>query len=200
MKTIEAIIMTLIVGTVIPLSLFLAGWWGSLPYVEGDRVFRIAVVAFGCGVVIELLVFQSLRRSLWKFSHMTYLAIFVFYSVGLFGVFMGVPLPNLFTGMLAGWFIGRKWSYQRLPREQFNRKVRGVAGMTTGVLTILCIISAWLALRDPFTAANLRGMFRLSFTPTFPMIWGVVIVGGIGLLTIQWHFTVWAAKRAFMTT
>ena len=200
MKMLETMMLTLIVGAVIPISFFLAGWWGSLPYLEEHLIGRVAMGAFGCGVVLELLLFQTIQRTLWQLSQFTYLLIFVFYSVGLFGMFMGVPVPNLLAGTLAGWFIGGKWAYQRLPREQFKRKVRWVAGMTTGVLTILCAFSAWLAVRDPFTAANLRGMFRLSFTPTSPMIWGVIIVGGIGLLTAQWCVTVWAAKRAFMTT
>lgn len=61
-----------------------------------------------------------------------------------------------------------------------------IAWFTVGVLLAACITSATLALRDPFTADNLKGMLGLPFEVTQEKIYWLILTGGGALLAMQW--------------
>ncbi len=66
------------------------------------------------------------------------------------------------------------------------------------MLAIACIASATIALLDPYTAGNLEGMLGLSFDVTTSMIVALIIIGGAGLLAVQWVLTGAAVRRSHM--
>ncbi len=53
-------------------------------------------------------------------------------------------------------------------------------------MAFICTSSAFLALRDPTTAANIEGMLCLTFEVTQEMIIALIVVGGAGLLGLHW--------------
>jgi hypothetical protein len=61
-----------------------------------------------------------------------------------------------------------------------------VAGFTTGALALVCMASAIIALADPYTEANLQGMFGLPFEVTQNMVIGLIAIGGSVLLVFNW--------------
>lgn len=65
------------------------------------------------------------------------------------------------------------------------------------MLAAFCAAAAWLALRDPTTAANLEGMLGLGFTVSTGTIWGLILIGGAGLLAAQAGAAVLSAKMAY---
>jgi hypothetical protein len=67
---------------------------------------------------------------------------------------------------------------------------------TTGVMGFICAASAYLALRDPTTAANLEGMLRLQFDVTQGMIIALIVVGGTALLGLHW----WLIKKTIQVS
>ena len=62
---------------------------------------------------------------------------------------------------------------------------------------MVCAASAVLALGDPYTAANLEGMFSLSFQVTVPMLAGTVLLGGALLLGLQFLMVKASAAIAY---
>ena len=63
---------------------------------------------------------------------------------------------------------------------------------------LIAIISGAIAISDPWTAANLQGMFNLrAFTITPAMVVGVVIVGAPLLVVVQYWLARLAAIAAF---
>jgi len=58
-------------------------------------------------------------------------------------------------------------------------------------MAFICVSSAFLALLDPSTAANLEGMLRLNFDVTQVMIIALIVVGGGSLLIMHW----WMVKK-----
>lgn len=99
---------------------------------------------------------------------------------------MGVPVFNLALALPAGLFIGRKLAHHPLSVGAENRMKTRTNLYATGVMAFICASSAFLALRDPTTAANLEGMLRLSFEVTQGMIIALIVVGGAGLLGAHW--------------
>ena len=68
-----------------------------------------------------------------------------------------------------------------------DKLIHSTALITTIILFGICLISAWIALKDPLdTALNLQGMFQLGFTVTQNMVLGIVMFGGVVLLGLQY--------------
>jgi hypothetical protein len=114
---------------------------------------------------------------------------FLFYSVGLFGFFMGVPVFNLGLAIPAGFILGSRLVARQADETELRFATRNVARFTTGVLALICGASAFIALTDPYTASGLQGMFGLPFEVTQNMIIGLIVVGGFSLLIFNWLLT-----------
>ena len=79
-------------------------------------------------------------------------------------------------------------------QDVFKEEMQKGARFAFVVLLIVCFCSAYIALLDPFTGANLRGMLGLSFEVTNTHTWLLIILGGAGLLLVQ-HFLLMTAGR-----
>lgn len=104
-------------------------------------------------------------------------------SVLVFGMFMGVPVPQLALGAVAGAFAARG-----------GHDIRATRRMTVGWLALFCVASAVLALASPSTTTDLEGMLTLPFEVTTPMVVGLIVVGGAALLAAQYRVTGFAAR------
>ena len=99
------------------------------------------------------------------------LAMYMFVSFVVFTVFMGVPIFNVVVGILGGVY---------LVKQKANKKTLKYYRIFSFAILLLAFIgSAVIALTDPYTSANLEGMFNLSFQVTMLHIWLIVIIGGI---------------------
>jgi len=175
---------------VLPVTLFLAGWWSSISLGDNDAIFSIAMGGLGLGILIDAVVLKPKLKSLETLKPSTYRGVYIFYSIMTLGFFMGVPVFNLLLGSLAGRFIARVGLFRSYAPEKMRSLIKSTALFTSMVLLGICLISGWIALKDPLdTAINLQGMFGLGFTMTPMMIYGLVIVGGIGLIIVQYFIT-----------
>lgn len=191
----EMILYKIIFWGVLPSILFLAGWWSSIGLKDNQEIFSIALAGIGLGILIDVLVLKPWLRSLETLSSGILISVYVFYSIMVLGFFMGVPLFNVGLGILAGRFIARVGLYKGLTKVQMDKLIHSTATITTIILFGICLISAWIALKDPMdTAINLQGMFQLGFTVTESMVLGIVVFGGILLLIVQYILTVRFAK------
>ena len=191
----EMILYKIIFWGVLPTILFLAGWWSSIGLKDNQEIFSIALAGIGLGILIDVLLLKPWLRSLETLSNGILISVYVFYSIMVLGFFMGVPLFNVGLGILAGRFIARVGLYKGLSKVQMDKLIHSTARITTIILFGICLISAWIALKDPMdTAINLQGMFQLGFTVTESMVLGSVVFGGILLLIVQYILTVRFAK------
>jgi hypothetical protein len=151
----------------------------------------VSLIGLGCilgaaaGIVCNVLFLHKLAAH--PYSQRTWVAVLllVLYSIGIFGFFMGVPVFNILTGMLAAVYIGRQAKILGRDPASFTRQLKQTQILLFFVLLILCAASAWLALSDSHTAANLEGMFSLNFSLTQPILAAIILVGGAMLLAFQ---------------
>jgi hypothetical protein len=191
----EMILYKIFFWGVVPTILFLTGWWSSIGLKDNQEIFSIALAGMGFGILIDVLVLKPWLRSLETLSSGVLIGVYVFYSIMVLGFFMGVPLFNIGLGILAGRFMARVGLYKGLNKTQMDKLIESTAKITTLILFGICLISAWIALKDPLdTAINLQGMFQLGFTVTESMVIGLVIFGGFILLILQYVLTVRFAK------
>lgn len=183
----EMILYKLMIWGVVPTILFLAGWWSSIGLQDNDAIFSIAVGGLGLGILIDAVVLKPKLKSIETLKFSTLMIIYVFYSIMVLGFFMGVPVFNVALGILAGRFMVRVGLYKGYSLPQMKALIRDTAVFVTVVLIGICLISAWIALIYPLdTAINLQGMLGLGFTVTPLMVFGLVGIGGIGLILTQY--------------
>jgi len=173
----------LLLGLVILGFFFCIGWWLAF-WLDLDLIVG-AVGGAVFGAAADVLALWWLLPRLFTMKWLPLMVIYLLYSVFLYGFFMGVPVFILCMGAVAGWYIGRRSHIGGIGKPAFARLLRRTQLWCAFVLLMACMVSAYIALSDPYTAGNLEGMLSLPFTLTRGMIWGTVIAGGSALLLIQ---------------
>ncbi|MEW5958218.1 MAG: hypothetical protein AB1801_10870 [Chloroflexota bacterium] len=202
---IETIILGAIIGVTVPLTLLVAGWFISASLSMVRLLFfpesLIPVAAFGglgLGIGLDVFFLKRWASQAHHFDLRLLSLLYLFYAPGLLAFFMGVPVFNLGLGVIAGMYIG--WRCRRLEANeaQFQQQARQAGLFTAGVMGLIAVISGAIALNDPWTAANLQGMFNLrTFTITPALIAGLVISGAPLLVLAQYWLARLAAIVAF---
>ena len=209
MRRLERLTVALALGGIPPLVGLLAGWWGSVPLVAERWIWLGALLGLLVGTLVDALYLRRWVRRAPELSWWSWAAVYIFYTAGAYGSFMGVPVPLAALALPAGIIVGSRLARTGAlasrgapvaANASATHLTRRACGFTTGVMAAACIASAALSLTDPHTAANLEGMLGLPFDVTPAMILGLILVGGAGLLIVQWWITAltirWVAARA----
>jgi protein-S-isoprenylcysteine O-methyltransferase Ste14 len=106
---------------------------------------------------------------------------------------MGVPVFNLIIGIFAGIFVARGAASAGEDEKSATARIAKVAWFATAVLAVVCAASAYFALSDSYTSANLSGMLGLNITSS-AVNW-IIVVGGVSLLTAQYWLTRFAGTK-----
>lgn len=189
MSKLESFFIGVIIGPVLPLLFFVIGWWTSF-FFGAERLIPIfSLLGLGTGCIVDLIIYKKLMKAYW-WKQGVLAMIYLFYTIGFFGFFMGVPIFNLAVGAMAGVFMGRRFFHRSLTQEQSEKASTSFAYFTAVTMALVAMASAYFATKDiRDTALNLRGMLKLSFLPTKHMIIVLIVVGGIGLVLTQYWIT-----------
>lgn len=188
-RKLEKTILALILGLIAPILGLLAFWWAALPLLPEKWIPFTALAGLLLGIGVDVVFLKRWVRKADKFSVKLWMAIHLFYTVGIFGMFMGVPVVNALLSIPAGFVIGGKLAVENADLPLVRKATCATAWFTTIILFLICVSSATLALLDPTTGANLQGMFSLGFEVTQEMIVGLILVGGLLLLAFNWALT-----------
>ena len=118
MRKIEIAAIGVLFGAVPIIICFLAGWWISIPFVPESLIYLFALTGFVVGVLVDLVFLKTWIRNAYSMQPIVWMIIYLFYSVGMFGFFMGVPVFNIalahtgrfFCRGMAGSYPGRLFS------------------------------------------------------------------------------------------
>lgn len=189
MRIIEKVLIGIILGAIFPLLGFIAVWWGIFAFLPGKIPFQLSFIGLLAGIIVDVFYLKRWVEDAYSIHLKIWMAVYVFYSIGMLGFFMGVPVFNLILAIPAGWFIGSWLARQKADSDELGRMKRKTCLFTTGVLAAVCVASGSIALVDPYTGSDLQSMLGLHFEVTRLMLAGVIIIGGIGLLALQWVIT-----------
>jgi hypothetical protein len=193
MKKIDWIIGGIFFGFIFFITCYCVGWFIGAG-IGGNAVFIGCALGAAAGIAIDVLFLKKILLNMYCLHPLLLVSVFLLYSVGIFGFFMGVPAFNALLGIATGWYIGRRAKVTGA--GHYRKPLTKAVLFSTGVLALFCAASAWLALTDRFTAANLEGMLNLGFRVTDTMIWGIILVGGALLLAFQAAAVAIAARTA----
>lgn len=190
MKTkLERSILGLILAPLMPLTFLLGGWWLAYVFLPESWIFLGALSGLLLGLLLDFPLLKKWLNDAGALAMPFWAVLFVFYSIGLFGFFMGVPVFNLVLALPAGFILGSRLASRHADETKLRVVSRRASGFTTFVLALICMASAMIALADPFTEANLQGMLALPFDVTRGMVIGLIAVGGVVLLLLNWLLT-----------
>jgi len=190
MKTkIERLFFTFLLAPPMPLTLFMGFWWLSYTFLPEKWIPYGVLPGLLLGILIDIVFLKKLVERVYELSTVFWLAVLLFYSVGIFGFFMGVPVFNTALAIPAGFVIGGKLAHEMVNGVQLRRTTVRTCILTTMLMALVCATSAFFALMSPSTPSDLRGMLGLNFEVTQAMIWGLILVGGLGLLAVNWLLT-----------
>jgi len=164
-------------------------WWISYALLPERWISLFAISGIALGLLADTFILKSLIKRAYQLGTAFWLAVLLFYSVGTFGFFMGVPVFNAALALPAGFVVGGKLVYEAADGVQVRRASLRTCILTTGLMVLVCVSSAFFALTSPSTSSDLRGMLGLGFEVTRVMIWGLILVGGAGLLAVNWALT-----------
>lgn len=197
MRKIESATIGVLFGAVPIIICFLSGWWISIPFVPESWISKCALTGLVVGVLVNLFFLKKWVRNAYSMKPIVWMFIYLFYSVGMFGFFMGIPIFNLALALPAGFFMGGCLAYTRADSNQMKKTARQSALFTTSVLALICLASATIALASSSTALELQHMFGLPVQVTPAILLGIILCGGIILLFLQWWLTFKSVERAY---
>ncbi len=196
MRTINKVVSRGILIPIAPIALLLAGWWGSLPaFRDGPAVALFAFSGLAVGLALDATVFRRRVDSLFAMTNRGLLLVAIFYSIGMYGFFMGFPAFHPVIGVVGGYVVARRAVTLGWARERALRDARTVAIAMAWVLGALCAITAALALNEATMGTQLQHMLGLAAPVSWPQIYAIIGVGSAGLLVLQYVATILVARR-----
>ncbi|MDP1809038.1 MAG: hypothetical protein Q8L35_05820, partial [Actinomycetota bacterium] len=170
MKRFDDIFLSIIYLPIFPTLLFLTGWW-----LRPRNAPLFAFAGLLVGIVLGKLFIKKLIKPGYDQKTIIVAVVYLFYSIGLFGLFMGLPAFNVLPGAVAGVYTARKAVLSNWNKDVMRRNINNVSFYSLGVLFFACIASARLALEDAYTGRNISQMLGLNFTITLQWIWAIII-------------------------
>jgi hypothetical protein len=137
------------------------------------------------GLLIDIRYLKKWVTNRYRLS-LTFVGfVFVFYNVMVYGFFMGFPVFNVFLSIMAGWYMGNRLSANSSDWKDQKRIINQATIFVGLVMVVICASSAYLALREENIGLQIKGMLGLHFEVTRPMVIGIIVVGGLALITAQ---------------
>jgi len=186
---IEDIVFGFILAPLAPLAGLLGFWWASYALLPEKWISVCALSGLALGILADILVLKRMIAHAPQYGMVFWITVFLFYTVGIFGFFMGMPVFNAALGIPAGFIVGGKLVRKMADKSQIRSAGIRTSLFTTIILTGICATSATLALNEATLPSQLEGMLGLPFPVTWDMVWGIILVGGSGLLVINWLLT-----------
>ncbi len=196
-RKLEKAILAFILGLIAPTIGLLAFWWGSVPFLPESWVTFAALTGLLLGLLVDVFFLRRWVRKAHQLDIRFWMAIYLFYSMCVFGFFMGVPVFNALLAIPAGFVVGGRLAEEGADSLRVRKAARRTAWFTTAILFLICAASAFMALASSSTPYDLQAMLGLGFEVTQGMVIGLIVVGGLALLAFGWGLAVAAVRFSF---
>lgn len=175
---------------VIPFSIFLLSWWISYFFTKDEKVIELSVIiGMFVGLGTFCVAFVKWKANIYTMPVWLLLIIYLFYSVCVFGFFMGFPLFYPIVGSLAGYYWAERLLACNMDKKEAKSEIRKICIFTASSMGIVSIASSFLALTDKYIESEISGMLNLSFEIRRPLLAIAIIAGAVFLVMLQYWLT-----------
>jgi hypothetical protein len=192
----ESLIVAAFIVILVPVCLFFASWWLSVGIVPERYIPLCAFGGLALGAVLDLIFLAKWTARAYLVPLGSLMLLYIFISIVTYAVFMGVPVFNLVPGAVAGIYMGRRLRHAGVGGREAVGAIRRTGIFAAAVIGCAAAVSAFLALRQLSTGAELERMFDLNFSLTRPMLIGLITALGPGLVAGQYFLAVRCAWMA----
>jgi hypothetical protein len=193
MRKIEAFFIGCILVPVPILFCFVAAWFVGAVLLNEKVVPTVALSGAGAGIIIGIVFLKRWVRNAYKINNFALAALYLFYSIGVLGFCMGVPILNFGVGILAGIYTARKMHHANADEKECRYNIRKTAIFSAVVMMLMCCLTGFWALIGGLVGSRFETPI-LSFTFTAAILIGIVLTGGFVLSILQYWLTALAAK------
>ena len=205
MTKVESVVIGIALSVICPLLLMVLFWWSAasianyqiLPIAE-KAIEISAITGLGVGIILDILYVRKWIPRFYALDLKLMAVVYLFCSAIAAAFCMGLPIGNIFLGIVAGVYIGRRLHYSDHGRELFLRLTKRV-GMYTAMVTGLWTVSiGLLALNERIViqmSQRLFGITRETLTSHFGVVLAILL--GAVLATLQYWCTMTASKISY---
>ena len=201
MRKFEKRFNSLVIGSVFPLSFGLLSVmiWMLLDKSESRPLLYLTV-----GLLLGLLIdFKYLKKWIQRRYDMPIgivISILLVYHIFVYGFFMGLPVFNVFLGLLAGYYSGKRICFNKIEPNKHTKLINQASLISGLIMTLICISSGFLALKDYGAAGMIENVLGLDFKITNSMMWGLVLIGGLILIMSNIFMTRYTMIKTIKST
>lgn len=143
--------------------------------------------------IIDIIFLKRWVRNTYRMNNKILAAIYIFYSVIILGMQMGLPVLNFVLGIMAGVYIARKMHLAGADEQRRNLAFRRTAIFTAAAMVIVCCLITLWAIAGEMIGYRVETPY-LSFTFTVPIFSLAVLSGGAVLVLLQYFLTLISTK------
>jgi hypothetical protein len=190
LKRFDKIFFALILGSTPPVfsGMVLIVLWFYCDTRE-DNVLIYLIIGLLTGITINVIFLKSWIGRLYALNERFIILIYIFINICIYGLFMGFPVFNLISGIIAGYYFGRKICFSETPLAMRPAIIKRVSFFSGLIMTLICISSGFISLIGPGVGKDVQSMLGLDFEVTKKMILMIALVGGLILITAQYNLT-----------
>src|SRR5512145_3034430 len=101
----------LLLGPIAPLIAFLGMWWSTYYASLPEKWIAVGALAgLTLGILTDVVFLKRWIDRAGQFGFKFWVALYLFYSMGVFGFFMGVPVFNVLLAIPAGFVVATKFA------------------------------------------------------------------------------------------
>jgi len=201
MSKTESAILGLCLGLLCPGLVFFASWWASVFVLPESCIPAAALTGLALGILLDAIFLKRWIGQAYRLPAGLLVGVYLFSSLIVFAISMGVPVLNAALGIAAGGYVGRKLRHAGAGTQQLRSAARRVSTFATAVIAAVCALSAAIALASPSTPSDLQRMFqhvlRWQFAVTWSTIAGLILLGGSALIVLEYWLTMGATRIAY---
>ncbi len=196
MSKVESLILGMFFGFLPVLLCVAAAGFVNVIFLEEKGIAYWALAGLVVGLIIDCLFVKSCITKAYQMNSKIFIALYLFYSVFVLGMCMGVPILNFALGIVAGVYIARRMHFATADEQTRKQAFKKTAVFCSAAMVMVCcLITFWGAIGG-MIGSTFEAPY-LSFTFTAPVYFAIAVVGGAFLVLLQYWLTSIAARITF---
>jgi hypothetical protein len=141
------------------------------------------------GVVTDIFIYKPVYEIRFKLPIFIPFTVFVFYNIAIYTLAMGIPVLNLITAPLMGYYTGVRNKHLDSDPTEKEHLLMIIPFASAFVMLSLCVFSIFLALGTTVITEEIKSMLNLANELSLSTIIIASVIASFVLIFLQYIFT-----------